>query len=294
MSGPRAPFAADDQEETMMRVAKAAVAARLQGRLPRLGKSTRPRALIAAAVVAFSCVPAAAQTVLFVSRNGRDVYGCSVDAPCRTIQRALELVRPGGTISVLDPIQSHRLIIDKPVSIFGPGPEMVFDGLDTGVAVVQVAAPASALVELSGFRVEGPSATSGGIVVDSAREVRLSNCVIRDMSGANAAGLRVRPSVATRVFVSNCAIAQNRNGVIVEPGPEATAAVFLDSVVVDRNGDVGIRAGAGATIRLNDLTITNNGTGLQSVKGGRLISFGNNAVAGNTTDGFPTETIDLR
>jgi hypothetical protein len=98
----------------------------------------------------------------------------------------------------------------------------------------------------------------------------------------------------TRVFVSSCTLTQNRNGVIVDPISPATAAVFLDSVVVDRNNGAGIQAGAGATVRLNNSTVTNNFVGLQAVKDGRLISFGNNAVSGNTTDGFPTHTIDLR
>ena len=129
----------------------------------------------------------------------------------------------------------------------------------------------------------------------SAGEVRLSNCLIRNVRGSNGAGIRVKPSGgATRVFVSNCTIGQNRNGVVVEPGG-ANATVFLNSVVVDRNGGAGIQVdGPGAIVRVNNSTVTNNFVGLQSLKGGRLISFGNNAVAGNATDGLPTETIEPR
>lgn len=275
-----------------------AAAPRPPGRLSRLARSFRLRAAIAAGVLALSG-GADAAPVVYVSRDGSDACPLSSSGPCATIGRALMLVDPGGTIVVLDMVRFNGwTVIAKAVSIVGPGPElpiMAGDPKNSLGAGILVAAPEGSLVEISRFRIEGAGRATWGVIVASAGEVHISNCFIRNVRGSGGAGIEVKPTTSsTRVFVSNCTITQNRNGVIVDPLAPATASVFLDSLVVDKNAGAGIQAGPGATIRLNNSTVTNNFVGLQAVKGGRLISFGNNAVAGNTTDGFPTETIDLR
>lgn len=282
----------------MMHVAKAAAAARPPQRKSRVARSNRLRAAIAAIGVALSGGAVAAQ-VMYVSRDGTD-SGCllSSSTPCATLGRALSLLPSGGTVVVLDMVRfnSGPLIITRGVSIVGPGPEvpiMAGDPAKSLGAGILVAAPAGELVELSRFRIEGFGTATWGVRVRSAGEVHISDCFIRNVRGSRAA-IEVDSTTATRVFVSDCTITQNHNGVIVDPLAPATATVFLDSVVVDKNAGAGIQARAGATVRLNNSTVTNNFVGLQALKDGRLISFGNNAVAGNTTDGFPTETIDLR
>jgi hypothetical protein len=42
-------------------------------------------------------------------------------------------------------------------------------------------------------------------------------------------------------------------------------------------------------VRLGNSTVTDNVTGLNAA-GGQIISYGNNRVAGNTTNGAPTST----
>ena len=56
------------------------------------------------------------------------------------------------------------------------------------------------------------------------------------------------------------------------------------------NGQSGIRAdGPGATVLLNDNTITRNGAGISAINGGQLISFGNHRNASNLgPEGAPT------
>jgi len=49
--------------------------------------------------------------------------------------------------------------------------------------------------------------------------------------------------------------------------------------------------GSQSTIRISNCTVTRNFKGLASNGGGKIISFGNNRIAGNTTDGAPTSTI---
>jgi len=48
--------------------------------------------------------------------------------------------------------------------------------------------------------------------------------------------------------------------------------------------------GAQGTARLSNVMVVNNSFGLFSAGGGALISFGNNRIAGNATDGAPTST----
>jgi hypothetical protein len=50
-------------------------------------------------------------------------------------------------------------------------------------------------------------------------------------------------------------------------------------------------SGADAAISFSDSSITGNTIGLSSLSGGQLVSFGNNKIRGNTTDGAPTSTI---
>jgi hypothetical protein len=46
-----------------------------------------------------------------------------------------------------------------------------------------------------------------------------------------------------------------------------------------------------SSVRISNVTLTNNSTGLAANSGGNIDSFGNNRNAGNTTDGMPTSTI---
>jgi hypothetical protein len=59
------------------------------------------------------------------------------------------------------------------------------------------------------------------------------------------------------------------------------------------NAVTGVRAeNAGTTIRITDVTVTGNVLlGVQAAAGASLLSFGNNRIAGNGTNGTPSGTI---
>ncbi len=70
-------------------------------------------------------------------------------------------------------------------------------------------------------------------------------------------------------------------------------------VMVDRSAFVNNLTGviahaANATIRIGDSTVTGNQNGLVSVLSGAILSYGNNKVDGNDTDGNPTGAVNLR
>ncbi|HZF11166.1 MAG TPA: right-handed parallel beta-helix repeat-containing protein [Thermoanaerobaculia bacterium] len=72
----------------------------------------------------------------------------------------------------------------------------------------------------------------------------------------------------------------------VSGGP---VAVFVEHSQVSHNGGGGVVAvGATAVLRITDVTITNNATGVNYTTGGIVYSFGNNAIAGNASTLPPT------
>jgi hypothetical protein len=68
----------------------------------------------------------------------------------------------------------------------------------------------------------------------------------------------------------------------------------MDSVA-SGNANVGVRAVGASVIRLSNMSIVHNGTGMDALSGGTLASFEDNRVTGNTvTDGTPTLTLTRR
>jgi hypothetical protein len=64
----------------------------------------------------------------------------------------------------------------------------------------------------------------------------------------------------------------------------------LESSIASGNG-TGILSGENSTINMSNVTVVDNTTGLSAPSGGHIVSFGNNKVTDNTTNGSPTKTI---
>jgi hypothetical protein len=140
----------------------------------------------------------------------------------------------------------------------------------------------------------------------------VSNTILRNNFGASGGGVLLRPGAlgsATASF-DRVISARNRTGFLVEDRAKATvrdttvangafgfhvkstaAAAELNiatSQAVNHTAAAVRSEGTLAMLRLSDSAVFDNGTGLLSVAGGTLLTFGNNQVAGNTTDGGPT------
>jgi len=103
----------------------------------------------------------------------------------------------------------------------------------------------------------------------------------------NAIGLNAQDN--TRVMVRDGVVTNNTNtGVQAVPAAGA-ADVNLESVVVALN-NVGLFAGSSGTIRMTNVTVVNNSLGISAGGPGTVLSFVNNRIAGNGTDGAPTTT----
>jgi aspartate aminotransferase-like enzyme len=94
------------------------------------------------------------------------------------------------------------------------------------------------------------------------------------------------------VFVSDCAISKNTNGIVLNPSGAGAATAVLKRVVIDGNTSIGVRTvKVNATMFLDDTVITGNQVGISSLQSSSMVSFGNNAVMNNVANGSPTSTI---
>ncbi len=199
---------------------------------------------------------------------------------------------------------------------------LTIDGLGTGLDGVRVLAAKEVHVEdcrIFGF------VNRGIIVNNSAGTTKLyvRNTIIRNNVGASSPGgnsgailLRPTGTGAANALIENSHLDQNTFGLRVEANGSATmsdstasgnttfgvhsvvplggtvaAPVVLERVVVSNN-TTGVQAegSAFASVRYSNALITSNSTGLSSVSSGQLISFVNNSVQGNGTNGASTST----
>ena len=97
--------------------------------------------------------------------------------------------------------------------------------------------------------------------------------------------------------IGNSVMSNNQFGIAVSGlanGTSTTSAVTVWNSAVNNNQFDGLHAGgANTTLRVTKSNITRNGTGFSTLSGGTIISFGDNSVDGNTTNGAPTSTIVL-
>ena len=265
-------------------------------------------------------------TRTWVSGVGDDANPCSRTAPCKTFAGAISKTAAGGEISVLDPGGFGAVTITKSIAIVNqgslgsvlaagtngifintPGVHVVLRGLDingagTGLDGIRFLQGASLTVEdcrIYGFTSNGIEAThgvgstmfvrdstisgnlGGGIQTTGAGDTVLDNVRLQ-RNGV--VGLRV---TAGEIMVRNSVVANN-----TDHGINATGGVVnVDNSLFSGHELAGIRTGGTSILRVGNSTIVANTQGLQAQGGSALVSLGNNAVAGNGTDGAPTSTI---
>jgi hypothetical protein len=113
----------------------------------------------------------------------------------------------------------------------------------------------------------------------------------------NRVGVQARDNVT--VSVRNSVSAGNADaGFQVVPGSFGGSAVMnLESTIVSGNA-IGIDSEGSHntinTINITNVTVVDNPIGLSATNGGQIVSFGNNKITDNTTNGSPTKTISQK
>jgi hypothetical protein len=125
----------------------------------------------------------------------------------------------------------------------------------------------------------GISVTSNGSAV--------SGSINRVTTSGNSVGILAYGANASVTIIDTVA-GNNSYGI-----GASSAAVMVRNCTVSNNA-IGIAADQAAIVRVGQSTVTANGTGWQATNGGQVVSYSNNNVAGNTTDGTVTSTVALQ
>jgi hypothetical protein len=141
-----------------------------------------------------------------------------------------------------------------------------------------------------GIRIRPTGAGTASVVLERVQVTNNGAGIVATAGGSSGSGTVVNVAVRDSVASGNGSIGIFAKSQVGGPNVVMT----LDHVAATSNG-VGIEAdgsdmGAGG-IALSNTLVSGNGTGLVSMNGGVLVSFGNNYVIGNGTDGAPTTTV---
>ena len=270
--------------------------------------------------------PPTPQSRTYVSGTGSDSNACTASSPCKTFSAALALTTAGGEIYALNSSNYGPVTINKAVTINGEG--AAAGVLATSGTGITINAGAADIVTLRGLDIDGAKTGSIGIQFNSGRSLNLQKSTVRNFAnvGINFAGagtLTVSDTLVLNNAGKGLAIASGSgsvvrvtasgNGVgILASGATANVAV-TDSVANNNNygiaasaaalmvrnsaissNAVGIVADQAAMVRVGQSTVTANGAGWQATNAGQILSFGNNNLSGNTTDGIATTTVALQ
>jgi hypothetical protein len=113
------------------------------------------------------------------------------------------------------------------------------------------------------------------------------------VTGAYDYGIYVENATAT---ISDSIIRYSYGGIQLQGVTVVTQALIERTKIISNSayGLVVDNLGSAATARISDCVITGNNTGVAATGGGQIITFRNNAWAGNSTDGTTPFSISLK
>ncbi len=274
---------------------------------------------------------ALAQRTFVSAATGNDANPCTRAAPCRNFAAAIAQTLPDGEVVVLDSGGYGMVTITQSVSLIAP--PGVYAGISVfSAAGITINAGPSDVVTIRGLTLNGLGGQDGIdfnsgaalYVQDSVFKNLGSDGVVADLNAS--ASVVVVDSLFSRISndgvvlttssgtvqgtIEHCRFEGSANGVAAG----GTAIVVVRDSVASGNSQVGFYDAGGRLDVENSLT-TQNGTGLRSdggsmrvsettieentqgvlaMFGGTMESFGNNRLAGNTSDGFFGPTIPLK
>ena len=238
------------------------------------------------------CFAAAAQTRTFVSGLGSDANPCTRISPCRSFQRAHDLVNVGGEVIAVDSAGYGPITITKSVSIIGDG---IYAGVNTNSGNGITIATAGITVNLRSLIIVGLNSGTYGINASDFEALHIEACVI---SRFTSDGIHVESppgpahSTRRRVFIKN-SISRNNggNGLDVSSSNQTTVFAVVERAMFENNAGHGVRIlGTNAIATVEDSTASgNDASGLISALGGVLQV--ERCDASNNSSGIGTNSI---
>ena len=235
----------------------------------------------------FICSFAAqAQTRTFVSGLGSDGNPCTRISPCRSFQRAHDVVNVGGEVIAVDSAGYGPVTITKSVSIIGDG---VYAGINTSSGDGVTIATAGIKVNLRSLTIEGLGTATNGIQATGFAVLHIENC---NVTGFTNIGINVFPATggATKVFIKDSISRNNLFGLAVFNNGATSLIGTIEGTRTENNGGAGvITAGTGVTVTARKcLSSGNAGEGFISAASAVLNI--ENSVAANNNIGISTDS----
>jgi hypothetical protein len=229
--------------------------------------------------LAFPLLVSAQATRTWVSGVGDDVNPCSRTAPCKTFAGAISKTATNGEINCLDPAGYGAVTITKSITIDCEDTQgSILASLVNGV----ILNGANIDVRLRGISINGAGNGINCIrVLNSGVKLTLDEIVC---SGFTQHGVSMENNGGTnRLVVWNSSFRQlTGNGINTFLSGIATATIAVDSSLFAFNG-IGVNLGLASTGSVNDSTITNCTTGLQSSGATSVLSAKDNQITHNGT-----------
>jgi hypothetical protein len=263
-------------------------------------------------------------TRTWVSGVGDDANPCSRTAPCKTFAGAISKTAAGGEISVLDPGGFGSLTITKSITINGEGTlasvlssggtvgftinaaagdivtirNISIQGANTGTygiiynTAAQLNIENCSILNFLNTGIDATLAGSGALVVKNttitSSQPNAIGIDVSSTSGTVSASIDnvliqtksvgINASTNGIVTVSNSVINQGTTGVRAQN----SGMVNIGHCVLSNNSTGVLSSDAASIIRLTNSSIFNSTTGINGT--GKVVSFGNNTIAGNTTN----------
>ena len=237
----------------------------------------------------------AADNIRYVSTAGNNSTACTLAAPCRTLQRAINLAPAGGEVRILDSgFYGNIATIRKSLTISGNGYTVV---LGAPLTIDR----AGVTVALRRLVLDGQRAVTDGIEVNAAAAVHIERCVVRGFTangilaradGAQvfvldttsrdngSSGLQMLNAPSARLTVDNSRFENNTFGVSVQSGHAS-----IKRSVASGNRQSGVVAIATPVNVVSTIAAHNNSTGFSSV-GGATLTIESSAAHANGLDGL--------
>jgi hypothetical protein len=216
---------------------------------------------------------AKAAEVRYVATNGSNSNDCTLSAPCRTLQRGVNMTPAGGELIVLNSGDyGNSLAISRSITISADGVAATL--VDPGNITID---DVDAVVVLRGLHLKGAGAPGilAGILVSAAAAVHIERCTIERFNN----GIQVGGN-DTKLFVTDT-IARNNDsaGLVLAGNNQKTLTVdnsrfennggdgvsisraqgAISSSVASGNGSAGFSLGADASVNVTWTTASHNG-----------------------------------
>ena len=243
-------------------------------------------------LLAITVIGQAQATRTWVSGVGDDVNPCSRTAPCKTFAGAISKTATNGEINCLDPGGFGAVTITKSITLDCTGTQGSILGSGTTGIIINItnAADLAKTVRIRGLNITGAATGINGVRVIEASKVSIENTLI---DGFTLSGIHIETTNPSQVSVINSTI-RNNASIGINNQSVGVSDTVISGCTITGNG-TGVSSTRASSIWISNNVITFNTVGLgYGVRLGRIVSFQNNFIESNGTNGTPTATTTLQ